>query len=281
MNIVLLISIIVFVSTQNILKKEYNRKTTGGAYFFASACAFSALLFFIATTEKASFEIGLLPYAIGFGLSYLSAVVFGVLAISCGSLSLTALINSYSLIIPTLYGLIVIKEPISLFLIVGILLLVVSLFFINKKGEDKMINPKWGIYVFLSFAGNGVCSVFQRMQQIEFIGAYKGEFMIISLTLVVIITSILTLVKERTNISVSLKKGGHLAFLCGIMNGAMNLCVMILSNKIPVSVMFPSMSAGGIIMTYIISRFFYKERLGKKQFIGFVTGILSVVFLSI
>ena len=76
------------------------------------------------------------------------------------------------------------------------------------------------------------------------------------------------------------KAGWHLAVACGIANGIVNLFVMGLSNMMPVSVMFPIILAGGIIITYIISRFFYKEKLTKVQFIGFLTGIASVVFLS-
>ena len=65
------------------------------------------------------------------------------------------------------------------------------------------------------------------------------------------------------------------------MNGIVNLFVMILSGKMPVALMFPLISAGGIIVTYIVSRFFYKEKLTKMQFAGFILGIASVVFLHI
>ena len=56
---------------------------------------------------------------------------------------------------------------------------------------------------------------------------------------------------------------------------------MILSGKMPVSLMFPLISAGGLIVTYIVSRFFYKEKLTKIQFIGFIFGLMAVVFLNV
>ena len=48
-----------------------------------------------------------------------------------------------------------------------------------------------------------------------------------------------------------------------------------------VSVMFPLISAGGIIVTYIVSQWVYKEELSLKQKIGTVLGILAVVVLNI
>lgn len=131
----------------------------------------------------------------------------------------------------------------------------------------------------LSF-GNGMCSVIQKMQQVAYNGGYKNEFMIIALAAVVILLSILVLVKERREIKIYAQAGWHIAFACGIANGIVNLLVMILSAMMPVSVMFPMISAGGIIITYLISRFFYKEKLTKDQFVGFLVGITSIVFMS-
>ena len=281
MNLFFLISIIAFISLQNVLKKEYNRQEEKGIYIFPFLCSVCAMLFFICISSGMEFDPGIVPYAIGFGVSYMLALVCGILAIGCGSLSLTALINSYSLLIPTLYGLIILNEPITKTLFIGIVLLAVSLTMINKKNEKNIITTKWIMYVFLSFAGNGVCSVFQKMQQVDFKGEYKSEFMIISLAIVVFVTGILAITKEHTKIAFCMKRSWHLACICGILNGVMNLFVMLLSNKMPASVMFPSMSAGGIVVTYFLSKYVYKECLSGKQLIGFIMGTLSVIFLSI
>ena len=65
------------------------------------------------------------------------------------------------------------------------------------------------------------------------------------------------------------------------MNGTVNMLVMVLSGMIAVSIMFPMISAGGIIITYIVSKVFYKEKLTKTQFAGFLAGVASIVFLNI
>ena len=79
----------------------------------------------------------------------------------------------------------------------------------------------------------------------------------------------------------NLRHARFTAVAAGIMNGIVNLLVMVLSGMMATSVMFPLISAGGIVVTYIVSRFFYKEKLTKIQFAGFLTGLASIVFLNI
>lgn len=126
-----------------------------------------------------------------------------------------------------------------------------------------------------------MCTVVQNMQQVAFDGAYKNEFMIVALAIVALVMSIMSLIKERKAMKVYAKAGWHWALICGLLNGMVNLFVMILSSSMPVSVMFPLISAGGLVVTYLVSRFVYKESLTKLQFVGFILGLAAVVFLNI
>ena len=281
MDILYLLAIILGISGQSIVKKPYTQKTNGaGVYFFNTLLSAAALLFFVVTSSKFSFDISFIPYSIGFAVSFAVSSVFMVLAIAYGSLSLTSLFISYSLMIPTFYGLII-GDTVSTGFIPGMLLLVISLFLTNKSDEKAKISLKWIICVFLSFFGNGMCTVVQKMQQIASNGAYKNEFMIVALAIVTVVMLIMSILKERTEIKFFAKVGWHWAIICGALNGMVNLFVMILSGKMPVSLMFPLISAGGLIVTYIVSRFFYKEKLTKIQFIGFIFGLMAVVFLNV
>ena len=282
LNVIFLIAIILGVSGQNIVKKPYTQKMGGnGVYFFNAIISAAALLFFAVTATKLDFDISFIPYSIGFAVSYAIATVFLVLAIAYGSLSLTSLFFSYSLMIPTLYGLVFLKDDISVVFILGLALLVVSLFLVNKNDKKAKFSFKWIICVILAFLGNGMCTVVQNMQQVAFDGAYKNEFMIVALAIVALVMSIMSLIKERKAMKVYAKAGWHWALICGLLNGMVNLFVMILSRSMPVSVMFPLISAGGLVVTYLVSRFVYKESLTKLQFVGFILGLAAVVFLNI
>lgn len=283
MSVIYLIIIILGCSFQNVTKKAFAQKTGGkGAILFALITSSAAALFFAVTSRGFTWNAEVIPYSIFFALFYSLAVIFSTYAVSCGSLSFTALIVSYSLLIPTLYGLIFLHEPIGGGFIPGLLLLMLSLFLINGKDRgNSPITFRWVIYVFLAFIGNGVCSVAQKMQQTAFSGAYKNEFMIIALLIVVLILIPLSLKASRGNTKKIAKAGWYLAVICGTLNGLVNLLVMVLSNIIPVSLMFPLMSAGGIILTFFLSRYMYKEQFTKRQLVGFVTGILSIICLNI
>ena len=280
LNTIYLLAIILGISGQNIIKKPYTQKTNGsGVYFFNTLLSVAALLFFVVTSSKLNFNLSYVPYSIAFAVSYAVSSVFTVLAIAYGSLSLGSLFISYSLMIPTFYG-IIIGDPIGKGFIPGIILLIISLFLTNKRNEEAKISLKWIICVSISFVGNGMCAVTQKMQQIASGGAYKNEFMIVALAIVAVIMLTLSILKERTQIKFYAKTGWHGALICGLLNGMVNLFVMILSGRMPVSLMFPLISAGGLIVTYLASRFCYKEKLTTVQFVGFLFGLAAVVFLN-
>lgn len=282
MNSIFLIIIILGISSQNILQKEFNKKTFGkGVYLFTLLSSLSAMLFFSLTSGKLDFNAAIIPYSLLFAVSYAFCIIFNFLAVANGSLSLSALLISYSLIIPTSYGLIFLDEPIGKGLIPGLLFLAVSLFLINKRNESVEITFKWLLYVFLAFMGNGMCTVIQKIQVLKFDGEYKNEFMIVALLVVGIMIGITMLITERKDVCTYIKKGWYLGILCGVANGIANLFVLILTGRMSVSVMFPLMSAGGLIVTFFVSKFLYKEKFSKKQIAGFVLGVLSVVFLNL
>lgn len=283
MQVIYLISVILGISGQNISRKIYSQRNKGsGVYTFSTLSCLAAAVFFIVTASGFHWNADLIPYAFFFAISYGTASIFGVLALSCGPLSLTALITSFSLMIPTFYGLIFLKDPVSFGLYPGLALLAASLFLINKKGNTANgLSLKWLIFVLLAFLGNGLCSVAQTMQQKQFDGQYKNEFMITALLIVVGIMSIATLLKERKNAIKYIRTGWYLSLGCGALNGIVNLFVMILTGLMSVSLMFPMISVGGIVVTFIVSKVFYKEKLTTAQHVGFLLGVGAIVFLNL
>ena len=285
-NALLLLLVIAGLSAQNVTKKQYNIKTVNnGAMFFSSISAMCAALFFVFKKDLALFsEPKLLPYAFGFAITYAMAIIFSYLAISCGSLAITSLVSSYSLMIPTFYGIFFLNEKTSLWLFLGIALLCVSLVLINlKKNNQKdevKITPRWIVYVILSFLGNGLCTTVQKQQQLDFNGMYKNELMIIALVTVSVCVFVFSLFREKKQIK-GCVKFSWLAVICGVANGAVNMLVMVLSNRMPASVMFPLVSSGSIVATVTISILLYKEKLGNMQKFGVLLGIGAIICLNI
>ena len=284
-NTFLLITIILGITIQNVTRKAYNLKVSNGPYSFTAGSIFFALLIFlIPVLGKFNFNKNMLLYSALFAFFYIIGCVFVVLAIESGPLSITSLAISYSLIIPTFFGLLVLGEQSKPTLYIGIVLLLVSLFLINieNKGEKKKITLKWAIFTLLAFIGNGGCSTVQKIQVENQKGLYTNEFMVIALVISLLILIVMSFIGEGKSAVTNFKKGFWLYAVCGIANGVVNLFVILLSNgRMAASVMFPLISAGGIILTFFVSLFVYKEKLSKYQIFGLILGTASIVFLNL
>ncbi len=279
MQYLLLFIVVVFASAQSIIQKQYSvKKQDPNVFTFCGFFALSALLFFVVSSGfKFNWEWGVLPYALGFGFTYGLSCICGILAINCGPMGITLLISSYSLLVPTFYGIIFLKDPIGITTYIGIFLLAVTLFLLNFKNEKIHFSLKWIVCVILSFIGNGMCSTVQKMQQMKFEGSYKNELMIIALIFVALMMFTAAIIKKE---KISFR-GLPYAFPKGIANGIVNLLVMVLTGSIPNAILFPVISAGGIVIGFFVSLFVYKEKLSKMQYIGYALGVMSVILLNI
>ena len=300
MQYLYLVIVILMCSAQNVTNKQYGikaKKTNN--FLFAAIVAFTAMIFFIASSGfRLEFNKEILPYSIAFAIAYASALVSQFLAIKWGPLSITLLVISYSLILPAMYGLIALGDTLGILAIIGLVLLVISLLLISnvlerKKEKDtaekeKQFSLKWFIALIIGFVGNGMCSIIQKMQNVAFFdeasssSLYKNEFMIIALAIAVVVLLIVSIINKE-DIRVGTLPCVGFAALTGIANGIVNLLVMVLSapGVMNASILFPSISGGGIVLGFLLSIFVYKEKLTTIQYIGYAIGTVSDVLLNI
>jgi drug/metabolite transporter (DMT)-like permease len=239
--------------------------------------------------------VPLILYSFAFSVAYAAATVCMILAIRYGSLAKTSLVISYSLLIPTLYGIIVLGDPLGIFKIIGFVLLVVSLFLTNytpKFAETSVANDTqkkksslllWLIFLVISFVGNGMCSTIQKMEQVALEeNAQANLFMVIALAINTVFMFIMALITEKPKeVAVVCKKTWWIAAICGIFNGLTNFLVLVLNGKLPASVLFPVISAGGIVFIFLYSMIVYRERFKPMQIVGFALGVGSIVLLNL
>lgn len=288
MEFTLLLTASVFgVTLQQVARKAYHIRVAGGTFTFTAFSILFALgVFLMAAGGKFEYDSDILPYCIGFALAYSASSIGAFLAIRTGPMSLTSLMIQYSLIIPTFYGILFLKEEISALFYPGIGLLLVSLFLVNceEKGEKK-ISLKWILFMLIAFLGNGLCSTVQKAQQNAFIteanpDGYKNEFMIIALAISAVVIFAMAFVWEKRSIGKKITTGAYWYIICGLANGLVNLFVLILA-KYPASIVFPVISAGGILASTLVGIFVYKERLSVMQIAGMSLGTASIILLNI
>ena len=287
MNYFLLFLTALFIIFQKVCQDRYNAKRDSGVFFFSGMISFFAMCFFAAVNRNWTWSKELIIPAIAFGLSYAAATVFVVLAIKNGSLAKTTLITSYSLMVPALAGLLILREPLGIPMLVGLVLLVLSLWLTNRQkasadAPKEKITLKWVVFVVLAFVGNGMCSTVQKLTP-HFLGADINQnlYMIVALGLssaVLISASFLT---RETGLKDTLKIGAPLSLLDGLFNGAVNYLAIYLNQFIPASVMFPVLSAGEIILIVPYALLVRREKFTASQWAGFCVGVVSVVLLNL
>lgn len=152
---------------------------------------------------------------------------------------------------------------------------------IEKKTGERKITLKWGIVVLLAFISNGACSTIQKLQQMASGGRYKSELMIIALALSVVVMAALAAITEHRRAITQFKRGFAYYTVCGLANGIVNYLVLVLSNRMAASVMFPVISAGGVVMAALIAVFLYKEKPQLQQWIGMLAGTIAIIVLNL
>ena len=275
---------ILTLSVQSVFKKQFGQTGIKGDLTYSALVTAFALLVFLITSGKPVLSPEIIPYSLAFAAVYVGGTVTSVLALRWGSLAITSLIMSYSLIIPTAYGLLFLNETAGVPQILGIVILLVSLFLVKGRdaySQTKGFSVKWLIAVSISFVCNGLCSVIQKEQQRLFNGSYNGGFMILALAVAAAVSFAAGFLAEGQNWKQLIRRGFPSAALCGLSNGVTNYLVLVIVASVSASLFFPVLSAGQLIFTFLISVFFYRERFSPKQLVGLVLGIAALVLLNI
>jgi multidrug transporter EmrE-like cation transporter len=104
--------------------------------------------------------------------------------------------------------------------------------------------------------------------------------MIIALVISFISIAVAALIFEKKGLGTKIKTGAHWYVICGLANGLVNLFVIMLA-KYDASIVFPVISAGGIVTSALAGIFIYKEKLSAMQILGMILGTSSIVFLNL
>ena len=273
-----------FVSIcQSIAQKQYTLKEKQpNVILFSAITAFIALCFFILTSGfDLTFDARLIPYSLVFAAGYCASWIGTVYAVRYGSMALTSLITSFSLILPTGYG-ILLGEEVTVKLILGVLLLLSAIVLVNLKLNRKdKLSMKWIMFVALSFAGNGTCSIVQNLEKRAMGEAFTHEFMIIGLAAAFVFLIAFACFKGGKTVVKELKVCLPYGAGNGLSNAMVHFLMMTLIGNIPNTIMYPTSSALGMMVAFLLAFVVYKERFTKPQYAGYVLGVISLILLNI
>ena len=282
------------VSSIKFFNMKYNRKTSDSVIFYCFIAFLAALVFF--AVSGFSFNVSALTFglAIIFGFSFTLTVTSLLKAIQCGSLALTNLIMGFGTILPVLFGVAFLKEKFEYTHIIGFVLFVTTIVLSAFSGETRKatdekhrsVSCKWLICSLLAFLGNGISSTLLKYHQFKQPGSQTFEFMWVGFSTVTAIYMAYILIlkfrKDDLDFSVIKSKGLLLnAVLCGIFTAFQNYGTLYLSSTASAIIVFPSIGAGSIIMTSLVTVLYFKEKMNFKILLCIFIGICGVVILNI
>lgn len=277
-----------------ILKKVYTNRSIGGMtgvyVYSALGCIVSAIVLLLwGGIEGISIFTCLLGLLFGLVISLQEIMM--IKAFSTGPMAYTMVIVSCSTVFTALSGFFFFNEKIGVFQIIGIALMVGSFIFATeKKSDEKKGGILWLTFSLLAFLCSGSIGFMQKIHQSS---SHKGElnaFLVISFAISFIFSATMMLISAKKENKPLFEKGenGKVNWLLiaiivasGICVGANHKLNLGLSGEIPSAVFFPVVNGGNLVLTTLSALTIFREKLTKRQWIGVIIGVLSVLALCL
>jgi drug/metabolite transporter (DMT)-like permease len=200
-------------------------------------------------------------------------------------MALTSMLVSFSVVVPLIWGITLGNETLKSLQYPALILLFLAIILTNA---DKIKAKKttqtnyylWLLFVGITFACNGICSILQKQHQTLYPEAYSREFMLFAM----LVCSVVFLISAFRKISAKeLKaiKGKWCGVLSGLANGIANFLTLVLAGMENASVLFPIISAGTILASLLCGRLLFKEKLKINHFVALAAGIVAVILFKL
>lgn len=230
------------------------------------------------------------------GLAFLFAAVtalsqyFLLKALSIGSMAFTTFIQGSNLVIPALFGVLFLHDPVKMLQLIALPILLFAMALVlgvfDRKtdgGEKKTFSVKWLVFALLSMLFTGGIGILQTVHQNS---THKNEltgFLILTFAFAVLFNLLFWRIGQRREPSTFTIRANALiqAALSGIFMGIVNLVNLYLAGVMPTIIFFPLVNGGLIIATILAAVIFFRERLRLLHWIGIVLGVAAMCMLSI
>ena len=285
MVIVVYLLIILASVTQSATAKLFNRNCALPAVFNAIKSCTALGLFALVAAFGITFNLPTVLFGILYGICLCISMYAGYQALCRGPMALTSMMVSFSVVIPLIWGITVGNETLKTMQYTALVLLFLAIIMTNvDKMKVKQMTPTnygaWLLFVGITFASNGICSILQKQHQTLYPEAYSKEFMLFAMLLCSVVFVILALIKISPK-ELQRTRGKRYGVLSGLANGLANFLTLVLAGLENASVLFPIISAGTILAALICGRVVFKEKLKANHYAALVSGIIAVVLMKL
>ncbi len=278
--------LIVFASvTQSATTKLFNQNCAHSAVFNAMKSCTALILFALIAAFGFTFHLPTVLFGFSYGACLCVSMYAGYQALCRGPMALTSMLVSFSVVIPMIWGIAVANETLKAIQYPAFALLLLAITMTNadkmKAKKSTQINyGSWLLFVGITFACNGMCSILQKQHQIFYPGAYSKEFMLFAMLLcsVIFVISAWRKISPKELKMIKVKRFGVLS---GLANGIANFLTLVLAGMENATVLFPIISAGTILASLLCGSLLFREKLQANHYVALVAGIAAVVLLKL
>lgn len=195
--------------------------------------------------------------------------------------SITAVSAKMSVIIPVMAGFILFGDSISGLKITGIILALLSFYFIFKKGENEKLSYKYILLPISLLLVSGLNDVLVKFMEHN----YLTDNILLFLTFVFLAAFLFGIIFTLSDS----KNRGRLFSLKGVLGGFLlgtfnfwNAWAFIKSmNIFESSVLFPAVNVSVVTIAALVGLLFFKERLKIINWIGVSMAVVAILFISL
>ena len=259
-------------------------------FFNSNIYLFASLIILICFSAKIKsfFEISAFSFwfSLVFAAFLLLTQMLQIYSMSSGFASLTSLIFSCGFLIPIFFSALFLDEPLSVWQIIGIAILLLSLAVVLKPSKDGSFSVAWLILAVGSMLSSGITAVIQKIHQNSDFKEELAPFVFYALLFSAVFSFILSfLIKgsgEARRTEIYKSKSVLLLMLAdGIIVGGLNYANLSLAGAIPAVIHFPVYNVLSMILTAIAGRVFFGEMIGRRRLIGFGIGLAAITVIGL
>ncbi len=296
MHFLLIALSVVCSSAKSLLSKGLggaNRETYGLArsntFIFSAALGVIVVYAFVAGVRMPSLFTGVTGVLFA-GCIAMAQLLF-MSALKFGAVSVTSFIYSSGFLIPTLAGVLYWKETVSVTKIAGTALLLLALFLIawepgtvstarQERAKDRS-GLVWRLCAFGAMTCSGMLGLLQKVHQSSRHKEELSSFLLIAMGAAALLSVVLMLsAKKKGEGTVYGAKPTALSLACGAFYGVVNITNLALAGRVPAPLLFPLLNGGGIILTAVLGKLVFRERVSLRKWIGIGIGIAAIIVIS-
>jgi drug/metabolite transporter (DMT)-like permease len=219
-----------------------------------------------------------------FTLGFLFISVFNIMGVTAqrNGLSVASVAGKMSVVIPIIFGILVYNEGVGFVKVIGILTALVAVYLSSAKSDTNPVKFKNLLFPLLLFVGSGVLDT--GLKYVETTSVSKGEEPLFLATIFgcAFVLGFFVVVSQMINGKFKFQwKNIVGGIVLGVPNYySMEFLLKAFKTDIESSTLFTINNVGIVILTTVFALFFFKEKLIKKNWVGIVLAVVSILLVS-